>query len=117
MYSIGIPNNVQLIEQLTNKLSSLPVEIENPISKMHNYLAKKPYNVIKEIIESLSSEGDVVYDGFMGSGTTGYEALRRGSRFIGIDINKVSVSFIMSVPDICDMEKVQYLIGMLNQGE
>src|SRR5699024_6632443 len=106
----------QLIEQLTNKLSSLPVEIENPISKMHNYLAKKPYNVIKEIIESLSSEGDVVYDGFMGSGTTGYEALKSGRRFIGIDINKVSINFFKSVAGIYDMEKFDDLIAMLNQG-
>lgn len=46
-----------------------------------------PEALARDHILSWSNEGDTVLDPFMGSGTTGVEALKAGRKFIGIEIN------------------------------
>lgn len=46
-----------------------------------------PEALVRDHITSWSNKGDMVLDPFMGSGTTGVEALKLGRNFIGIDIN------------------------------
>jgi site-specific DNA-methyltransferase (adenine-specific) len=52
-----------------------------------NYPTQKPERLIERIIESSSPKNGLVFDCFMGSGTTQTVALRMGRRFIGADIN------------------------------
>ena len=52
-----------------------------------DYPTQKPEDLIKRIIETSSDEGDLVFDCFMGSGTTQAVAMKLGRRFIGADIN------------------------------
>lgn len=52
------------------------------------YPTQKPTSIIQEFIERSSSEGDLVLDPFMGSGSTGVAALSIGRRFIGCDIEE-----------------------------
>lgn len=47
---------------------------------------QKPVELIERCIEKHSAEGDVVFDGFMGSGTTAVAAYRLNRRFIGFEI-------------------------------
>lgn len=47
---------------------------------------QKPVDLIARCIEKHSAEGDVVLDGFMGSGTTAVAATRMGRRFVGFEI-------------------------------
>ncbi len=47
---------------------------------------QKPVELIERCIEKHSAEGDVVFDGFMGSGTTAIAAMRMHRRFIGFEI-------------------------------
>lgn len=51
------------------------------------YPTQKPEALIDRIIEASSKEGDLVFDCFMGSGTTQAVAMKKGRRFIGADIN------------------------------
>ena len=51
------------------------------------YPTQKPEALIERIIEASSNEGDIVFDCFMGSGTTQAVALKKNRRFIGADIN------------------------------
>lgn len=51
------------------------------------YPTQKPEALISRIIEASSNPGDIVFDCFMGSGTTQAVALKSGRRFIGADIN------------------------------
>ena len=46
---------------------------------------KKPENLLKRIISSLSEEGDIVLDAYFGTGTTGAVAMKMKRRFIGIE--------------------------------
>jgi adenine-specific DNA-methyltransferase len=51
------------------------------------YPTQKPEALLERIIKASSNEGDLVFDCFMGSGTTQDCAMRLGRRFIGADIN------------------------------
>lgn len=52
-----------------------------------DYPTQKPVDLLERIIKASSEEDDLVFDCFMGSGTTLDAAMRLGRRFIGADIN------------------------------
>ncbi len=52
-----------------------------------DYPTQKPESLIERLIKSSSNPGDIVFDCFMGSGTTQAVAMKLGRRFIGADIN------------------------------
>ena len=51
------------------------------------YPTQKPEKLVERIIEASSNPGDIVFDCFMGSGTTQAVAMKLGRRFLGADIN------------------------------
>ncbi len=51
------------------------------------YPTQKPEKLLERIIKASSNPGDIVFDCFMGSGTTQAVALKNGRKFIGSDIN------------------------------
>lgn len=53
--------------------------------KYHEF--QKPLELLKRIIQFSSKKGDLVFDPFIGSGTTAVAADRLGRRFFGCDIN------------------------------
>jgi len=52
-----------------------------------NYPTQKPEALLERIILASSNPGDIIFDCFMGSGTTQAVAMKLGRRFIGADIN------------------------------
>lgn len=56
-----------------------------------DYPTQKPEALIERIISTSSNEGDIVFDCFMGSGTTQAVASKLNRRFIGADINLGSI--------------------------
>ncbi len=52
---------------------------------------QKPEALLSVIVESSSRPGDLVLDGFIGSGTTAAVAQKLGRRWIGCDINKGAI--------------------------
>lgn len=48
---------------------------------------EKPVSLMKELVRLFTNPDDVVFDPFMGSGSTGVAALELGRRFIGIEKN------------------------------
>lgn len=57
----------------------------------YRYPARFSPQFARAAIEVFSRPGDVVLDPFMGGGTTGVEALVAGRRFIGCDLNPLSL--------------------------
>lgn len=55
------------------------------------YPTQKPEALLERIIQASSNPGDLVFDCFMGSGTTQAVAMKLGRRFIGADINLGSI--------------------------
>lgn len=54
---------------------------------MTGYPTQKPEALLERIIKLASNPGDIVFDCFMGSGTTQAVSMKLGRRFIGGDIN------------------------------
>ena len=63
-----------------------PVDPKDLNAKL-DYPTQKPIELLNRIIKAFSNEGDIVFDCFMGSGTTQEAALRLNRKFIGADIN------------------------------
>lgn len=60
----------------------------NPVSNERlDYPTQKPETILERIISVCTNPGDIVFDCFMGSGTTQAVAMKLGRRFIGADIN------------------------------
>ena len=55
--------------------------------KRMGYPTEKPEKLLNRIIKASSNPGDIVFDCFMGSGTTQAVAMKLGRKFIGADIN------------------------------
>ena len=56
-----------------------------------NYPTQKPEDLLTKIILASSNPGDIIFDCFMGSGTTQAVAMKLGRRFIGADINLAAI--------------------------
>jgi DNA modification methylase len=80
-FSLG--NELKLPTDVWNDINALnPMETER-----EDYPTQKPEALLKKILFASSCPGDIVFDCFMGSGTTQAVAMKLGRRFIGADIN------------------------------
>lgn len=76
-------------------MEELPIEnlwmdfmaISSQSTERVDYPTQKPEALLERIINTSSNPGDIVFDCFMGSGTTQAVAMKLGRRFIGADIN------------------------------
>ena len=60
-----------------------PERLSNP-----KHPTQKPVGILKKMIEIASNENDIVFDPFMGVGSTGVAALNLNRRFIGVEIDE-----------------------------
>lgn len=79
------------IEKMISSLEVMDPLFDNPAAAMHNYMARKPYNVVNFVIQSLLKKKGLVLDPFVGSGTTIIEARKQGHNVIGVDINQQAI--------------------------
>lgn len=61
--------------------------LKNGFAESTAYPTQKPEGLLERIICASSNPGDIVFDCFMGSGTTQAVAMKLGRKFIGADIN------------------------------
>jgi len=66
-------------------------QIKGLTHDLYRYPARFSAELAAAVIEQFSSPGDLVLDPFMGAGTSAVEALSRGRRFAGFDINPLAV--------------------------
>ena len=68
--------------------------IESPICMRPERLSspkhptQKPVGILKKMIKIATNKEDIIFDPFMGVGSTGVAAIELGRRFIGIELNK-----------------------------
>ena len=101
----GFLNSCELIVCMWNKGHTWNFQKQ---SEMHNFIqtpicmgrerwrdpfhpTQKPLGVLEHVIKIASNPGDVVFDPFMGVGSTGVAALKLGRDFIGSDLDKTYV--------------------------
>jgi putative DNA methylase len=61
-----------------------------PVYKMHRYFARRPWNVMRALIEHYSKENDLVVDCFSGGGVTLFEGLSTRRKVIAVDVNPLA---------------------------
>ena len=67
--------------------------IETPVvplaeKRLGKHPTQKPIVLMKHFVRLLTNEGDIVFDPFMGSGSSGVAALQLSRRFVGIELDK-----------------------------
>lgn len=102
IYKNGFLNSCEMIICMWNKGHTWNFTKQN---EMHNFFespicmrperlsdpkhpAQKPVKLLKHIISIASNENDVIFDPFMGVGSTGVAALELGRRFGGCEIDE-----------------------------
>ena len=91
-YRLTHPSN--LWTDLTVPFWSMPENTEHP--------AQKPEKLLAKIILASSNPGDVIFDPFLGSGTTSVVAKKLGRRYVGIEIDPIYCSLAMKRLDMAD---------------
>lgn len=103
VFKAGFLNSCEMIFCCWNKKHTWNFISQN---EMHNFVespicmsperlkdpkhpAQKPISILKKMITIASNEGDVVFDPFMGVGSTGVAALELSRKFIGFEKDKV----------------------------
>jgi site-specific DNA-methyltransferase (adenine-specific) len=94
-FRITHPSN--LWTDITIPFWSMPENTDHPTQKPEKLLAK--------IILASSNENDIVFDPFLGSGTTLVTAKKLKRRFCGIELDEVYASLALKRLDIADKEK------------
>ena len=61
------------------------LEAKRTGNKLHP--TQKPIDLLEIFIKTSSNEGDTVFDGFMGSNSTGIASIKNNRRFIGIELD------------------------------
>ncbi|ONI47090.1 cytosine methyltransferase [Candidatus Epulonipiscium fishelsonii] len=102
IYKNGFLNSCEMIICMWNKGHTWNFSTQN---EMHNFFespicmrperlinpkhpAQKPIRILKHIINIASNENDIVFDPFMGVGSTGVSALELGRKFGGCEIDE-----------------------------
>jgi hypothetical protein len=75
------------------------------LSAFHKYWGKKPIECLGFLVEKLTYPNDLVVDPFVGSGLIARECALRQRRFIGIDINPVSIELARMVSDLPSLDQ------------
>lgn len=57
-------------------------------TRNQNHPTEKPVSLLTTFICNSSGENEVVFDGFMGSGSTGVACVNTNRRFIGIELDE-----------------------------
>jgi 16S rRNA G966 N2-methylase RsmD len=93
---------------LINVLSLLKIlestypEHDTPVGLIHPYWARKPLNIVQQLVHQFSKKGDTVVDPFVGSGTTVFAALSEGRKAIASDLNPLSIFITGSIVELLE---------------
>ena len=77
--------------ELYKMRSVIPFDQESHLTRAYDFPTKKPPTLTRQLIETMSREGDLVVVPFAGSGTECAEAKRVGRNFIAYDIDARAV--------------------------
>lgn len=85
------------------------------LSAFHKYWGKKPVECLGFLIDTLTDPNDIIVDPFVGSGLIARECALRKRRFIGIDINPVSVELARMISELPSLEHYDAAIQQMDK--
>lgn len=102
---------MRAVDELFEAIAAEAPIVDNPAGLMHNYMARKPYNIVGLVIHSLSPEDGFVYDPMAGSGTTIIEAAKAGRCGLGADVNPIANLIAATTLTKWDLDRIQALLS------
>ena len=66
----------------------LPDVLEIKKEKCNYHPTQKPIELLEIFIRQSTTENEIIFDGFMGSGSTGVACINTNRRFIGIELEE-----------------------------
>ena len=96
-----------LSDDTVMSLPHIPPRGYRGFSGFHKYWGKKPTEAWRFLIQHLSNENDIILDPFLGSGLIAKECSDLERRFIGFDINPISVelaNLYINPPNYLDLK-------------
>lgn len=72
---------------IVNMGSKAAFECQNINGRRKHHPTEKPIDMLEMMIENSSKDGDVVFDPFIGSGTTGVACVNTNRNFIGMELD------------------------------
>ena len=81
--------------------------------KRKEHGAAFPFTLAKHFISTYSKQNDLIFDPFIGVGTTTDAAVTLGRKSIGMDINKKFIKLAKTGPDLIDLKLVKSAEGKL----
>jgi site-specific DNA-methyltransferase (adenine-specific) len=94
-YRLTHPSNI--ITDISVPFWSMPENTDHP--------TQKPEKLIAKLILASSNEGDVVFDPFLGSGTTSVVAKKLNRKFLGVEIDKTYACLAEKRLDLANKNK------------
>jgi site-specific DNA-methyltransferase (adenine-specific) len=79
-------STIQIATEYKHPKSIIYFEQQDPNKILHP--TEKPIDLIRWIIKTYSNEKDVIFDGYLGSGTTAAACIKEKRRFAGSELNK-----------------------------
>ena len=79
------------------------------LSGFHKYWGKKPTEAWSFLIENFTQQNDIVLDPFLGSGLIAKECIDKKRKFIGFDINPISIeltNLYLQLPDYQELKDI-----------
>lgn len=80
---------------------------------MHKYWSRKPANILKHYINTLTNKDEIVLDPFCGSGVFIREASKIGRKAIGIDSNPIAILITKLLNEDIDIPKFEAEANLL----
>jgi DNA modification methylase len=75
------------------------------MSENTEHPTQKPEKLLAKIILASTNKGDLVFDPFVGSGTTAVVAKKLGRKYVGVEIDEVYCSLALKRLDIAETDK------------
>jgi DNA modification methylase len=97
------------VESLTQKLFTTDSDTSAIYKRAYIFSGRKSDEITKILINELSNKKDMVYDPFMGSGTTVYQAALNERSVIGNDIDNYSYYIVKNMMQNIDEKKLKEL--------
>jgi len=85
------------------------------IAAFHKYWGKKPIECLNFIIEKFTNQNDIILDPFVGSGLIALETLKRNRKFIGMDINPISIELTTLMAELPSYERIKDAVSEIEK--
>lgn len=98
-------------EEIKNRIESINWEFTDADTQylshnIHRYSGKFIPQIAKNVIELFSEKGDIIFDPYLGSGTTALEAILGERKSVGVDLNPLAILISKVKTTILPQEKL-----------